>query len=188
MDKLCRYLDMPIQHASDEILASMRRGLGQNGIRDRIKSVRKVIPDIRLRSTVIVGYPNESDNDFKQICDFVEEIQFDRLGIFTYSEEEGTIAEKLEDNVPLDVKNERKIHLQELQNSIMLEKNESMINSTIDVIIDENDNDVHIGRSEFDSPEVDNIVIVHGRTEIGNIEKVKITDASMFELEGNVCN
>jgi ribosomal protein S12 methylthiotransferase len=139
-----------------------------------------------LRTTVIVGYPGETDDDFTQLCDFVEEIQFDRLGIFTYSEEEGTIAEKLDDNVPMQVKNDRKIHLQELQNSIMLEKNESFIGSTIDVIIDEKKDDIYIGRSEFDSPEVDNAVIVYGKTEVGNIEKVKIIDASMFELSGKI--
>jgi len=188
MDKFCKYLDIPIQHASDNILNSMRRGLGQDGIRNRIERVRKVIPDIRLRSTVIVGYPNETEEDFMQLCDFVDEIQFDRLGIFTYSEEEGTIAENLDDNVPLQVKNDRKIHLQELQNSIIHEKNEALVGSTMDVIIDEIDGSKFIGRTEFDSPEVDNVVIVHGKTKIGKFEKVKITDATMFELIGKVCN
>ncbi len=185
MNKICKYLDMPIQHASDNILTSMRRGLGQEGLRDRIIRVKNVIPDIRLRTTVIVGYPNETEDDFKELCDFVEELQFDRLGIFTYSEEEGTLAEKLNDNVARQIKEDRKFHLQELQNLIMLEKNESLINSTMTVLIDEVNEDLAIGRTEFDSPEVDNIVRVSGNTAIGNFEKVKITDANTFELIGN---
>ncbi|MBU0528564.1 30S ribosomal protein S12 methylthiotransferase RimO [bacterium] len=188
MNKFCKYLDMPIQHASDKILSSMRRGLGQAGIRNRITKLRKVIPDIRLRTTVIVGYPGETEKDFNQLCDFIEEIRFDRLGIFTYSEEEGTIAERLRDNVPRKLKNDRKLHLQKLQNSIMLEKNESLINSTMDVLIDEIKENYAIGRTEFDSPDVDNIVKVYGATEIGKFEKVLITDASEFELIGKVIN
>lgn len=187
MNKLCKYLDMPIQHASDKVLSSMRRGLGKEGIRDRIIRIRKAIPDIRLRTTVIVGYPGETEDDFRELCDFIEEIQFDRLGIFTYSEEEGTLAEKLNDNVPRQLKNDRKFHLQEIQNSIMLEKNESLINSTMNILIDEINEDYAIGRTEFDSPEVDNIVKVSGSTKVGNFEEIQITDANEFELFGKVC-
>jgi len=188
MSKLCKYLDIPIQHASDKILKSMQRGLGQVGIRDRINRVRKVMPGIRLRTTVIVGYPGETDDDFNKLYDFIEEIQFDRLGIFTYSKEEGTIAEKLNDDVPLQVKNDRKLQLQELQNSIMLEKNEELINSTMTVLIDELHDDYAIGRTEFDSPEVDNIVRVEGKSKVGKFEKVLITDVNEFELFGNIVN
>jgi len=188
MNKFCRYLDMPIQHASDKILASMRRGLGKDGIRDRINRVKNVIPDIRLRTTVIVGYPGETEDDFKELCDFVEETQFDRLGIFTYSEEEGTIAEKLKDDVSLQVKNDRKLQLQELQNSIMLEKNESLLNLTMTVLIDDMKEDYAIGRTEFDSPEVDNIVRISDKTKVGNFENVLITDSNEFELIGKVIN
>jgi len=188
MNKLCKYLDMPIQHASDKILSSMQRGLGKDGIHNRIVRLRDAIPDIRLRTTVIVGYPDETKDDFQQLCDFIEEIRFDRLGIFTYSEEEGTIAEKLNDDVPTQVKNDRKLYLQELQNSIMLENNELLVNSTMAVLIDEIDDDIAIGRTEFDSPEVDNSVKVYGATEIGRFEKVLITDANEFELIGEVIN
>ncbi len=188
MNKLCKYLDIPIQHASDNILTSMHRGLGKNGIRNQIVGLRKAIPEIRLRTTVIVGYPGETKDDFLELCDFIEEIQFDRLGIFTYSEEEGTLAEKLNDNVPCQLKNNRKFQLQEMQNSIMLEKNESLINSTMTVLIDEVNEDHAIGRTEFDSPEVDNIVRVSGNTEIGNFEKVLIAEANEFELFGNITN
>lgn len=187
MNKLCKYLDIPIQHASDKILSSMRRGLGKDGIRERLDRLRKAIPDIRLRTTVIVGYPGETEDNFKELCDFIEEIQFDRLGIFTYSEEEGTLAEKLKDDVSTQVKNDRKLQLQELQNSIMLDKNESLVNSIMTVLIDEVNEDYAIGRTEFDSPEVDNIVRVSGETQIGNFEKVLITDANEFELVGKVC-
>ncbi len=187
MNKLCRYLDMPIQHASDTVLSSMRRGLGKEGIRYRIDRIRKAIPDIRLRTTVIVGYPRETEDHFKELCDFIEEIQFDRLGIFTYSEEEGTSAENLRDDVPRQLKNDRKFQLQELQNSIMLEKNEALINSTMTVLIDEVNIDYAIGRTEFDSPEVDNIVKVSGNTKVGIFEEIQITDANEFELFGKVC-
>ena len=188
MNKLCKYLDMPIQHASDKILSSMQRGLGKDGIHNRIVRLRDAIPDIRLRTTVIVGYPDETKDDFQQLCDFIEEIRFDRLGIFTYSEEEGTIAEKLHDNVPRQLKDDRKFHLQELQNAIMLEKNEALINSKMTVLIDEIKEEYAIGRTEFDSPEVDNIVRVDGVTEIGKFQKVLITDANEFELIGKVIN
>lgn len=187
INKLCKYIDIPIQHASDKILLSMRRALGKDGIRNRIIRLREAIPEIHLRTTVIVGYPGETDDDFKELSDFVEEIQFDRLGIFTYSEEEGTLAEKLNDNIPRQLKSDRKIHLQEIQNSIMLEKNESLIKSTITVLIDEISNDFAIGRTEFDSPEVDNIVRVKGISETGKFEKVLITDATEFELIGEIC-
>ncbi len=187
INKLCKYLDIPIQHASDNILTSMRRGLGKDGIRNRIVSLRQAIPDIRLRTTVIVGYPSETEDDFLELCDFIEEIQFDRLGIFTYSEEEGTIAENLKDNIPRQLKDNRKFHLQELQNSIMLEKNETLINSTMTVLIDEINEDYVIGRTEFDSPEVDNIVRVEGASKIGKFEKVLITEANEFELIGKIC-
>jgi len=184
MNKLCNYLDIPIQHASNSILNSMRRGLGQNGIRKKIQNIRTALPNIRLRTTVIVGYPNETEDDFKELCDFIEEIRFDRLGIFTYSEEEGTLAEKLDDNVPLQIKNERKFHLQDIQNEIMLQKNTALIGSRIAVIIDDITNNIALGRTEFDSPEVDNIVKVNGPTKVGNFEKVQITAASEFELMG----
>ncbi|MEE9573780.1 MAG: 30S ribosomal protein S12 methylthiotransferase RimO [Candidatus Neomarinimicrobiota bacterium] len=186
MKKLCKYLDLPIQHASDKILSSMRRGLGIDGIRERLIRIRKAILGIRLRTTVIVGYPEETEDDFKELCDFIEEIQFDRLGIFTYSEEEGTLAEELNDSVPCQLKNDRKLQLQEIQNSIMLEKNESLINSTMTVLTDEIREDFAIGRTEFDSPEVDNIVKVKGASEIGKFEKILITDANEFELFGKV--
>ena len=183
-EKVCRYLDMPIQHGADNILKSMRRGLGQDGIRDRVQKLRKAIPDIRIRTTLIVGYPGETDDDFKQLYDFVEEMEFDRLGIFTYSEEEGTLAEALDDDVPADVKNERKGVVMDLQASISSEKNEAMIGQTYKVLVDKSGDTVSVGRTEYDSPEIDNIVHIKAGVKKGEFVNVKIEAANEFELIG----
>jgi len=184
--KVCRYLDIPIQHISDPILQSMKRGLGEKGIRNRIERLREAIPDLRIRTTMIVGYPGETDEDFKKLCDFTKETEFDRLGIFTYSEEEDTSAADLEDDVPREVKDERKAVLQEIQMEISLEKNSSLIGSTMDVLFDEVKGDHAVGRTEFDSPEVDHQVIVKDSVEPGEFLKVEITDANEFELFGKL--
>ncbi len=181
---VCRYLDMPIQHGSDKILKSMRRGLGQDGIRDRIHRLRDAIPDIRIRTTLIVGYPGESDEEFKQLYDFIEEIEFDRLGVFTYSEEEGTLAEALDDDVSTDVKNERKAQIMDLQASISAEKNDAMVGETYKVLVDKSGDTVSVGRTEFDSPEIDNIVHIKGAVEKGQFIDIKIESANEFELIG----
>ena len=187
-EKVCRYLDMPIQHGADNILKSMRRGLGQDGIRDRVQKLRKAIPDIRIRTTLIVGYPGETDDDFKQLYDFVEEMEFDRLGIFTYSEEEGTLAEALDDDVPADVKNERKGVVMDLQASISSEKNEAMIGQTYKVLVDKSGDTVSVGRTEYDSPEIDNIVHIKSGVKKGEFVNVKIEAANEFELIGMPVN
>ena len=182
---VCRYLDMPIQHGADNILKSMRRGLGQDGIRDRIQRLRQAIPDIRIRTTLIVGYPGETDDEFKQMHDFIEEIEFDRLGVFTYSEEEGTLAEALDDDVPADVKNERKAQIMDLQATISAEKNDAMLGVTYKVLVDKTGDTVSVGRTEFDSPEIDNIVHIKGSVEKGQFVDVKIDSANEFELIGS---
>ena len=185
-DKVCHYLDMPIQHAADDILTSMRRGLGQDGIRNRITRLRQAIPGIALRTTLIVGFPNETDVHFKSVRDFIEEIKFDRLGIFTYSEEEGTTAAGLKDNVARQVKDERKNTLQDIQQDISLEKNESFIGRVLKVIIDKSSENISVGRTEFDSPEIDNIVHVKGSATVGNFVNVKIQEANEYELIGEI--
>ena len=185
-DKVCHYLDMPIQHAADDILKSMRRGLGQDGIRNRIKRLRDAVPDIALRTTLIVGYPGETDDHFLSVSDFVEEIRFDRLGIFTYSEEEGTAAANFKDDVPREIKDERKNSLQDTQQDISLEKNESFIGETMKVLIDKNSEKISVGRTEFDSPEIDNIVHVKGKAEIGDFANVRIDNANEYELIGEI--
>ena len=185
-DKVCSYLDMPIQHASDPILNSMRRGLGQEGIRDRIHRLKTAMPGLALRTTLIVGYPGETENDYNQLRDFVEEIRFDRLGIFTYSEEEGTPAAGLKDDVPREVKDERLNELQEIQNGISLERNESFMGTTMKVLVDESGNEISVGRTEYDSPEIDNIVHIQGPAEKGQFCNVLIESANEYELIGSI--
>ena len=184
--KVCQYLDMPIQHAADDILKSMRRGLGQEGIRNRISRLREAVPGLALRTTLIVGYPGETDDHFESVKAFVEEIKFDRLGIFTYSEEEGTVAAQLKDNVARKVKDERKNSLQDIQQDISLEKNQSFIGEELKVIIDKSSENVSVGRTEFDSPEIDNIVHIKGKAEVGNFVNVKIQEANEYELIGKI--
>ena len=175
---------MPVQHASDSVLKSMRRGLNQEGIRKRIDALRSAIPGIHLRTTVIVGYPGETEEDFQSLCDFAEDIRFDRLGIFTYSEEDGTLAANLEDDVPREVKDERKAVLQDIQAGISYENNQTMIGKTLKVIIDKAGDNVAVGRTEFDSIEIDNIVRIDGKVQQGTFADIKISDANEFELIG----
>ena len=182
--KVCRYLDMPIQHGSDKILKSMRRGLGKDGIRDRVLRLREAIPGIRIRTTLIVGYPGETDDEFKQLYDFIEEMEFDRLGIFTYSEEEGTFAEALKDDVPTDVKHERKVEIMDLQANISSEKNNAMVGATLKVLVDKSGDTVSVGRTEYDSPEIDNIVHIKASVPKGEFVQIKIDSANEFELIG----
>ncbi len=184
--KVCRYLDMPIQHASDPVLKSMRRGLGQKRIRQRISRLREAIPGIGLRTTLIVGYPGETEDDFKRLYDFVQEVRFDRLGIFTYSEEEGTIAADLPDDIPRAVKDDRKAALMDLQNLISTEKNQAMVGRTLKVLIDKSENGELVGRTEFDSPEIDNTVRITGNAPAGDFRDVAITDSSDYELFGRL--
>ena len=182
---VCRYLDIPIQHGADNILKSMRRGLGQDGIRDRIHRLRDAIPDIRIRTTLIVGYPGEKDDEFKQLYEFIEEMQFDRLGVFTYSEEDGTLAEALDDDVPTNIKNDRKAQIMDLQASISAEKNDAMVGNIYKVLVDKSGETISVGRTEFDSPEIDNIVHIKGAMEKGEFVDVKIESANEFELIGS---
>ena len=181
---ICNYIDMPIQHASDPILKSMRRGLNSNGIKKRIQLLRDAIPDIKIRTTLIVGYPGETEQDFNNLHSFVEEMQFDRLGIFTYSEEEGTLAVALKDDVSQELKNERKMRLMDLQAEISNEKNQKMIGKTLKVIVDDVGEKHSVGRTEYYSPEVDNIVNINDVLNIGQFYNVKIDSANEFELIG----
>ena len=185
-DKVCNYLDMPIQHASDDMLKAMRRGLGQDGIKNRISRLRDAVPNIALRTTLIVGHPGETEDDYYQLKDFVEEIRFDRLGIFTYSEEEGTLAADLKDDIPREVKDNRKNEILELQHEISLEKNESFIGKRLRVIVDESQGNVTVGRSEYDSPEIDNIIHIKGTAEVGVFHDVQIIEANEYELIGEI--
>lgn len=188
LDKLLPYIDMPVQHGSQAILKSMRRGLGPDGIKKRINALRDAAPDIAVRTSMIVGFPGETDDDFKQLCDFVEDVRFDRLGVFMYSDEDGTHAgDTMTDNVPKDIKTERMDKLMLLQQKISLENNRELIGSTQDVIIDSHTQDKRsIGRTYRDSPEIDNLVIAGGELSIGEIYSMKINDAFEYDLLGEV--
>ena len=183
-DKVCNYLDMPVQHASDIILKSMKRGLNQQGIRDRINRLRDASPGIAIRTTLIVGYPGETEEDFTELFNFVKDIRFDRLGVFTYSEEEGTSAAHLDDNIPQEVKNDRKNQIIELQHDISLARNESFIGKNIRVLVDQTENNIGVGRTEYDSPEIDNIVQIEGKVSIGQFVNIIVNDANEYELIG----
>ena len=182
---LCKYLDMPIQHASDPILKSMRRGLNSAGIKKRIELLREAIPDIKIRTTLIAGYPGETIEDFNKMCSFIEEIQFDRLGVFTYSEEDGTLAKNLKDDVPVEVKNERKAQIMDIQAEISNTKNQSMIGQTLQVLVDDVGMNHSVARTEYDSPEIDNIVNVDKALSVGQFYNVQIKSANEFELIGS---
>ena len=183
-DKVCNYLDMPVQHASDIILKSMKRGLNQQGIRDRINRLRDASPGIAIRTTLIVGYPGETEEDFTELFNFVKDIKFDRLGVFTYSEEEGTSAAHLDDNIPQEVKNDRKNQIIELQHDISLARNESFIGKNIRVLVDQTENNIGVGRTEYDSPEIDNIVQIEGKVSRGQFVNIIVNDANEYELIG----
>ncbi len=190
-ENICAYLDMPVQHASDRLLKHMRRGLGREGILDRINQVRDAIPNVALRTSLIVGYPSETDDEFAQLRSFVEEVEFDRLGVFTYSHEPGTIAYEHEDNIPAQVKYDRREEIMLLQQEIMLEKNRSRIGDTLKVLIDEYDagNQEFLGRTEWDSPEVDGVVRIQApetAASVGEFYQVHITDCNEYELFGNL--
>ena len=185
-DRVCNYIDMPIQHASDNLLRSMRRGLNQEGIRRKIDDLRKAIPDISIRTTIIVGYPGEEEEDFLELTDFVSEIKFDHLGIFTYSEEEGTLAADLKDNIPRELKDERKSIIMDLQNNIDFERNSFMVGQSYDVIVDEVSNNIAVGRTQYDAPEIDKIVRINDFVEKGDIYQVEIDDFNEYELIGSL--
>jgi len=183
LEKLVPYIDMPVQHGSDKMLKDMRRGLMSSGIRKRIDDLRKVKPDISIRTSIIVGFPGERDSDFKELYDMVEEIEFDRLGVFTYSEEEGTHGATLKDDVPKKVKTDRMDAIMLLQQGINLEKNQKLIGNTEKVLIDmQSEDGTSIGRSYRDAPEVDNFIRVDEKLNIGKFYDVEITDAFEYDL------
>ncbi|MDD2413521.1 MAG: 30S ribosomal protein S12 methylthiotransferase RimO [Bacteroidales bacterium] len=186
--KLCKYLDIPLQHISDHLLESMNRGHDQKVTKDLIEQIKTRVPDIAIRTTFIVGYPGETENDFKDLLNFVSESKFDRLGAFPYSDEEGTAAALLKDDVSLDTKMERMNEIMALQQEISLEKNLSFIGKEMVVIIDELEEGIYFARTEFDSPDVDNQVLIETTNElkIGEFYKVKITGADYFDLDAEV--
>jgi len=185
---ICHYMDIPLQHISDRILTSMKRGHKGSTTRKLLTKFREFVPDINIRTTMIVGYPGETEEEFQQLLDFVKESRFDRLGAFTYSPEEDTPAYIIEDDISEDIKIDRLNRLMELQEEISFEKNEEKIGRTLKVLIDKKEGSEYFGRTEYDSPEVDNEVIIEATEEltIGNFYNVKITGAEAFDLRGEV--
>ncbi len=189
-ENICNYLDLPLQHIHDDMLRSMKRGITKRQTLELIERIRNEIPDIRLRSTVIVGYPNETEAIFEELCRFVEETKFDRLGCFTYSHEENTPAFELPDNVSPRKKTERQETLMAIHEVISAQKNQAMIGSTIRVLIDRFEGDFAIGRTEFDAPDVDNEVLIKvnkgHRIEASQFYNTKIIGSEPFDLIGQI--
>lgn len=184
-DNICKYLDMPLQHISTNVLKSMRRGITRRATEELIGVIRDSVPNITLRSTFIIGYPNETEADFEELCEFTNEIKLDRMGAFLYSQEDDTYSYILGDPIPHEVKEERKQRLMDIQKGISLEKNQAKIGSTIKVLIEENINGEYQARSEADAPEVDNEVFVRSpdmELQPGDFVNVEIEDASEFDL------
>jgi ribosomal protein S12 methylthiotransferase len=186
--RVCRYLDLPVQHAADSVLKSMRRGISRKSLLDLIGRIRRAEAAIALRTTLIVGYPGETAEDFDLLESFVRETRFARLGVFTYSREEGTTAYPLGDPVPAEEKERRKGIIMEIQKDISAERNEALVGSRLRVLIDRVEGGVYIGRTEQDAPEIDNEVFVTspGPLTPGTFSDVEIHDATEYDLYGRV--
>jgi ribosomal protein S12 methylthiotransferase len=186
---ICKYLDMPLQHISDRMLKSMRRGITKRRTIELLETIRAKVPGITLRTTLIAGYPGETEEDFQELLDFVEEQKFDRLGVFPYSHEENTHAYTLEDDVPDEIKQERVSEIMEIQQDISERINEAKVGKVFKVIIDRKEGKFLIGRTESDSPEVDNEVIIRGNlhnAQPGDFVQVLIKEAEAFDLIGEI--
>ena len=183
--KICNYLDIPLQHISDPILKSMRRGTTQKKTTDLIQNIRKILPEIALRTTLIVGYPGETDTDFETLKQWVKAMRFERLGCFTYSHEENTLAHQLADNVPQEVKHERANEIMKIQSEISWEQNQKKVGKIYRCVIDRKQGEHFVGRTEIDSPDVDNEVLIDAKKyylKVGDFTDVEITDATDFDL------
>ena len=189
-EKVCKYLDMPLQHAANNVLTAMRRNTSLEETKELITRIREKIPGIAIRTTMLVGFPGETESDFETLKSFVQEMKFERLGVFTYSHEESTRAHKLDDNIPQEEKEVRAAELMELQEEISATLNAQKVGNTYKVLIDRKEGGYYIGRTEFDSPEVDNEVLIEATNSlylrIGDFTNVKIHAADAFDLHGTV--
>jgi len=186
---ICKYIDMPLQHASSDMLKLMRRGITKEKTEDLIKTIRDKVPEIAFRTTMIIGHPGETEKDFDELCSFVEEQRFDRLGAFTYSHEEHTHSYSMGDSILQEEKEERQATIMQIQEGISAELNEAKIGKTVKVLFDRKEGGYFIGRTEQDSPEVDNEVMVSAKDQyvrIGDFANVKINDAAEFDLFGEI--
>lgn len=190
-NKVCKYLDMPLQHASDNVLKAMRRNISLEETKNLITTIREKIPGIAIRTTMLVGFPGETEQDFELLKEFIREMQFERLGVFTYSHEESTRAHKLEDDVPQEVKENRAAELMEVQEEVSAILNQKKIGKTFKTLIDRKEGGFYIGRTEFDSPEVDNEVLIKVdgiKLSIGSFVEAKVFDADAFDLHATLAN
>lgn len=187
--EICNYLDMPLQHANDAVLERMRRQITQREMRHLIELARKKVPDLTLRTTMLLGFPGETDKEFEDLIHFIKDIEFERIGVFQYSHEEDTIAHQLADDVPAEIKMERANHLMEVQSHISYEKNQALVGQQLKVLFDRKEGGYFYGRTEGDSPEVDNDVLVKADdnyVRIGDFATVEIVDATEYDLFGKV--
>ena len=187
--KICHYIDLPLQHISTPILKAMRRGVTHEQTVEFVKKVRSYVPDIAFRSTFIVGFPGETEEQFNELIDFIKEMRFERAGVFAYSAEEGTPAYELEDDVPEEVKKARVDKFMDVQQDISLEINQKRLGRTEKVLIDRTEGGYYVGRTQYDSPEVDDEVLISmkdNKIEIGSFVNVKITQADYFDCYGEV--
>ncbi len=185
--KICNYIDIPFQHASDAVLERMHRHTDSTKQASLLKKAREKVSDISFRTTMLVGFPGETEEEFEALCDFVRENRFDRLGVFQYSHEEDTKAYPLKDDIPAEVKLERANKLMEIQREISYEINVEKIGKTFKVLIDRKENEFFVGRTEYDSPDVDNEVLIDAKkhfVRVGDFVNIKITDATEFDLIG----
>lgn len=185
--KICNYLDIPLQHISDKILTSMKRGTTQEKTTKLLKKFREAVPEMAIRTTLIVGYPGETEKDFQALKEFVKAMRFDRLGCFTYSHEENTTAYELADDVPEEVKLQRANEIMELQSQISWELNQAKVGKVFRCLIDRKEGNYFVGRTEYDSPDVDNEVLIDAKkhyVKIGDFTDVKITEAADYDLYG----
>lgn len=187
-DNICNYLDMPLQHASNNMLKAMKRQITREEMEDLVSAIREKVPGICLRTTLIAGFPGETRDDVEELKQFLEKQRFDRVGIFTYSHEEGTSAHDLVDDVPQEEKESRAEEIMNVQQDISFEKNQEKVGKTLKVLIDKKEAGRYLGRTEFDSVEVDNEVVIHSKIKlnIGDFYKVKITKAYDYDIEGEV--
>lgn len=185
-DNICKYVDIPLQHISDNVLKSMRRGTTRKSIETLLNKIRAKIPNVTIRTTFIVGYPNETEKEFQELLEFIDNFKFDRVGVFTYSSEDGTSAFELGDPIPYDEKNRRRNELMKKQMEISYNKNRNLIGKKFFVVIDNFDGKRYIGRTEKDAPEVDNNVIIknHSKIAIGNFVEVIVESAKSYDLFG----
>ena len=184
-EKVCNYIDIPLQHISDKILKSMQRGITGKQTRMLISKLREEIPELVLRTTFIVGYPGETEKEFKELCDFVDEFKFEKMGTFTYSMEENTVSYALGDPVPTEIKRERQNRLMEIQREISTRKNAEMVGKKLKILVEALEGDFYIGRSYRDAPEVDGEVLISmddSRITPGNFYNAEIYDSNEYDL------